>query len=91
MLPEVVDTYFRSPGVWPHLAGRSGGTNVRRRRLNPADFLSLEIPWPSDEVQSAIRSAVNRLSDVAKLQAETAAELDALMPAILDKAFKGEL
>jgi hypothetical protein len=26
-----------------------------------------------------------------RLQAETAAELDALQPAILDKAFKGEL
>jgi hypothetical protein len=26
-----------------------------------------------------------------RLQAETAAELDALLPAILDKAFKGEL
>jgi len=26
-----------------------------------------------------------------RLQAETGAELDALMPAVLDKAFKGEL
>ncbi len=26
-----------------------------------------------------------------RLQAETAAELDALLPAILDKAFKGEI
>jgi len=26
-----------------------------------------------------------------RLQAETVAELDALLPAILDKAFKGEL
>ena len=26
-----------------------------------------------------------------RLQAETAAELDALLPAILDKAFKGDL
>jgi len=26
-----------------------------------------------------------------KLQAQTAAELDALLPAILDRAFKGEL
>jgi len=26
-----------------------------------------------------------------KLQAQTAAELDALLPALLDKAFKGEL
>jgi hypothetical protein len=28
---------------------------------------------------------------VKKLQAETAAELDALLPSILDRAFKGEL
>ena len=26
-----------------------------------------------------------------RLQAETAAELDALLPSVLDKAFKGEL
>jgi len=31
---------------------------------------------------------VDRLKD---LQAKTAAELDALLPSILDKAFKGEL
>jgi type I restriction enzyme S subunit len=31
------------------------------------------------------------LSALKRLQAETAAELDALLPAILDKAFKGEL
>lgn len=91
MLPEVVDTYFRSPNVWPLLAGRSGGTNVRRRRLNSADFLALEVPWPDRDVQFAIRDAAKRLSVVSKLQTETAAELDALMPAILDKAFKGEL
>jgi len=91
MAPEIVDTYFRSPNVWPQLASRSGGTNVRRRRLNPAAFLSLEIPWPSSEVQSAVRNAAKHLSDVTRLQAETAAELDAIMPAILDKAFKREL
>ena len=31
------------------------------------------------------------LNALKRLQAETAAELDALLPAILDKAFKGEL
>ena len=31
------------------------------------------------------------LDTLKRLQAETAAELDALLPAILDKAFKGEL
>ncbi len=91
MLPEVVDTYFRSPEIWPHLSGQSGGTNVRRRRLNPQDFLNLEMPWPSDATQRAIRDTVERLSDITDLQTETAAELDAMLPAILDKAFKGEL
>jgi hypothetical protein len=32
-----------------------------------------------------------KLDALKRLQAETAAELDALLPAILDKAFKGEL
>jgi type I restriction enzyme S subunit len=31
------------------------------------------------------------VDDLKRLQAETAAELDALLPAILDRAFKGEL
>ncbi|MDW9773921.1 restriction endonuclease subunit S [Sinorhizobium meliloti] len=91
MLPEVVDTYFRSPEVWPGLSGQSGGTNVRRRRLNPKDFLNLQVPWPDHATQAAIKQCVSRMLAIRALQAETAAELDAMLPAILDKAFKGEL
>ena len=36
----------------------------------------------------ALQAEVDALN---RLQAETAAELDALLPSILDKAFKGEL
>ena len=36
----------------------------------------------------ALQAEVDALK---RLQAETAAELDALLPSILDKAFKGEL
>ena len=32
-----------------------------------------------------------RVNSLERLQAETAAELDATLPSILDKAFKGEL
>ena len=35
VFPEVLDVYFRTPSIWPALAGASTGTNVRRRRLNP--------------------------------------------------------
>jgi type I restriction enzyme, S subunit len=91
LLPEVVDTYFRSPELWPSLSGQSGGTNVRRRRLNPNDFLNLQVPWPDQEAQAAIRQCVTRVSSIGVLQSETAVELDAMLPAILDRAFKGEL
>lgn len=91
MLPEVVDTYFRSPEIWPSLSGQSGGTNVRRRRLNPNDFLNLQVPWPDQATQALIRQCVSRVSAIGAIQCETAAKLDAMLPEILDKAFKGEL
>jgi type I restriction enzyme, S subunit len=37
------------------------------------------------------RRIVAELDALKRLQAETAAELDALLPSILDRAFKGEL
>jgi type I restriction enzyme S subunit len=91
VFPEVLDVYFQTPSVWPALAGVSTGTNVRRRRLNPSDFLNYQMPLPSKSVQEKVRQAKSRIDKVKKVQGETAAELDALLPSILDKAFKGEL
>jgi type I restriction enzyme S subunit len=57
-----------------------------------------EIPFPRAltlDSQRTIVEKLRRLQDqmdaLSQLQAETAAELDALLPSILDKAFKGEL
>ncbi len=91
VLPEVLDIHFRTPAVWPELSGESTGTNVRRRRLNPQDFLDYEFPLPSKATQLQLRQVKAEVDALKRLQAETAAELDALLPAILDKAFKGEL
>lgn len=89
--PEVLDTYFRMPSVWPELSGASTGTNVRRRRLNPRDFLNYEIPLPSRETQMTLRKVRAEVDALKRLQSETAAELDAMLPAILDRAFRGEI
>lgn len=91
VLHEVLDIYFRTPSVWPKLAGESTGTNVRRRRLNPQDFLMYEMPLPSRESQMTLRKVSAEVDTLKRLQAETAAELDVLLPALLDRAFKGEL
>ena len=62
---------------------------VRRREIR------LIIPLPPIQDQRRIVAELKPLQVQAarpeKLQAETAAELDALLPSILDKAFKGEL
>jgi type I restriction enzyme S subunit len=91
VLPETLDVYFRTPSIWPTLSAGSTGTNVRRRRLNPANFLAFEIPVPPMSTQRLLREVKARSDTLKRLQSETAAELDALLPAILDKAFKGEL
>lgn len=58
-------------------------------------ILPLKIPVPSIQVQQQVVAERNsfqaKLDAVKALQTETAAELDTMLPAILDKAFKGEL
>jgi type I restriction enzyme, S subunit len=58
-------------------------------------LLKLRIPVPPMAEQRRIVAELDALQSevdaLKRLQAETAAELDALLPAILDRAFKGEL
>jgi type I restriction enzyme S subunit len=91
VLPEVLDIYFRIPSVWPEIAGSSTGTNVRRRRLNPSDFLAYKMPLPSMATQLKLREVRQQATELKRLHDETAAELAALMPSILDRAFKNGL
>jgi type I restriction enzyme, S subunit len=90
-LPEFLDTYFRNPSVWPQLAAISTGTNVRRRRLHPDAFLDHEILVPPMGAQQRLRTVIRKMATIKPLQAETAAEIDALLPSVLDQAFKGAL
>jgi len=87
----VLDVYFKTPSIWSIVAGLSTGTNVRRRRLQPQTFLSYEFPLPPMDVQLKLREVMQLLRPVSKMQAATAAKLDALLPSILDRAFRGEL
>lgn len=89
VLPAVLDIHFRSPSVWPLIGGISTGTNVRRRRLNPKDFLNYKFPLPSQRAQIAAQKIKQRFDSVKNLDCEN--QLTALIPSILDRAFKGEL
>ena len=64
-------------------------------RLRSALLQGIQIPLPPLPEQRRIVAELDALQAevdaLKRLQAETAAELDALLPAILDRAFKGEL
>lgn len=63
--------------------------------LNLEQVRNLSLPCPPTEIQKSVVAELDALETnvdkVKALQSETAAELDAMLPAVLDKAFKGEL
>ena len=83
VLPDVFDVYFRDPSTWESLQGGSTGTNARRRRLNPTDFLKLKIPVPSMATQrklAAIRLHQRKINSIS-----TEAESSAVLASLLNK------
>ena len=55
--------------LWRKIASRSSGTNVRRQRLQPSNFLEGEIPLPPLSEQRRIAAHLDRIANV-----ETAAK-----------------
>jgi type I restriction enzyme, S subunit len=92
--PRLIASYINSP------AGRAYMFSERKQmtgqaKVNATKLKALPIALPPLSEQHCIMADLDALQVQAdalqKLQAETAAELEALLPSILDKAFKGEL
>jgi type I restriction enzyme S subunit len=89
--PKFVQLWLRSLYVELREKAQGGA----QPNWNGAMIKNLEVAIPPLPEQRRIVSELNGLQaevdTLKRLQAETAAELDALLPAILDRAFKGEL
>jgi type I restriction enzyme S subunit len=90
VLPEVLDIYFRTPDVWPALAEISGGTNARRRRLQPSAFLSYEMPVPSMAKQLELRAIYQHTQALKAKHAAIREANAALIPATLERVFSSQ-
>jgi type I restriction enzyme S subunit len=69
----------------------SPGSADRNRTLGARELMKINVPTPEFHKQVWFDKLDGKVGELKRLQAETATELDALLPSILDKAFKGEL
>lgn len=92
---EFLDLWLRRPSLWKWLRAQVRGIGGRKIRVSEETFLRAPLPLPERSIQKRVagdlREFQKSTAEVKSLQAETAAEMDALLPAILDRAFKGEL
>ncbi|EIJ0985159.1 TPA: hypothetical protein I7701_20715 [Vibrio vulnificus] len=95
VLPEFLLAYFSSPYVWEAMkrkvTGIGGGAGNRRIRLKEKVLLSEKVWLPPIEYQVKIKQTAEAISASMPSRQEVNIHLEALMPSILDKAFKGEL
>ena len=87
VLPEVLDTYFRTSEIWPLLAEISGGTNARRRRLQPSTFLNYQMPVPPMDTQLKLRNVHWQTQTLKAKHAAIRQANAALIPATLERVF----
>ena len=90
-IPEYLASLVTTPYFYRKLKDLTRGVGARRERVRPEMFLELEIPMPDVFRQKKAVEIFTKLSTLQAAQAETERELDALLPSVLDRAFKGEL
>ncbi len=85
--------FLNSPCFTDQIAVSGRGQTHPHIRVGDAPHFFLPLPPMEQQVRivAELDALQAKLDLVKALQAETAAELDAMVPAILDKAFKGEL
>lgn len=89
--PRYLAQLVRTEWFWSKLTHATRGVGARRERTRPEQFLDLELPMPDVFHQEQGEQIFSRLELIKLLQSETVGELDAMLPAILDRAFRGEL
>jgi len=89
--PEYLAALVPTEFFWSLLKDATRGVGARRERTRPEQFLQIRFSMPSLSDQRRAIGTFAIINKVQALQREIAPELDAMLPAILDKAFKGEL
>ncbi|MDP1859520.1 MAG: hypothetical protein Q8K82_12670 [Gemmatimonadaceae bacterium] len=91
VVPEYIGRMIRTAWFWNKLQAATRGVGARRERTRPEQFLDIELTMPTVRDQQRALAVIERLQKVDSLRKSTQPQRAALLPAILDRAFKGEL
>ncbi len=80
-----------SPEGLYHIGEASPGSADRNRTLSAKELLRIPIPTPSYAQQVWFDELCTKVDELGRLLVETAAEIDALLPSVLDRAFRDKL
>jgi type I restriction enzyme S subunit len=85
--------YFQTPSYWSQITDTKKGTG--QPNVNGTKLANIRVPIAPPEEQHRIVTYLDdlqaKVDSLKRLQAETAIELNAMLPSVLDRAFKGEL
>lgn len=89
--PAFLAQWFLSPEGLAKLGGCSPGATDRNRTLGLKKLETIEVPLPTIEQQQEFGELLRKVKRARTIHQQTAASLEAFMPALLDQAFRGEL
>jgi type I restriction enzyme S subunit len=89
--PGYLAALVRTEWFWSKLSQATRGVGARRERTRPEQFLTIEIPIPDVNLQERAEVMFAEVVALKRLQDETAVEFNALLPALIDRAFQGRL
>jgi type I restriction enzyme S subunit len=94
-IPKFINYFLRSPIGQAEIESSKGAKTTKQTELGTTKLGNIAIPIPQLSEQRRIVAYLDNLQskvdELKRLQSETRKELNAMLPSILDKAFKGEL
>jgi type I restriction enzyme S subunit len=86
---------LKSPPLREQIEALASGTSSSMKNISKAKVMRLRVPLPSSDEQRRIVAYLEDLQaqvdELTAAQDATQAELEALLPSVLDKAFRGDL
>jgi len=93
LLPQYLQVVINSPAFIDQISARLSGSVQSQLPINKLAQLDFPLPRLSEQrrIADEVKALQAKVDTLKLLQTETAAELGALTPSILSKAFSGEL